>query len=94
MEFLGDKGNVITIKGKSSEARNFYLESLKIIRASPESEKGAKSDSKGKRDMERRDLPSDSRVMMINLDPRADFEHRSAQPKSNQVKIQVGKSES
>jgi hypothetical protein len=53
-----------------------------------------KSDTKGKTKMERRDIPKNSRVMMKNFDPWADFEYQRPEPEGDQVEIQVKKKES
>jgi hypothetical protein len=72
MNFPGENRSVVTVHGKSSDARKCYQESLKIPKAP--SIPPVKAEEKGKQKMERRDLIRDVGVMMTNLDPRADFE--------------------
>jgi hypothetical protein len=74
MKFPAQRGTVITIRGKGSKVRNYYLKSLKIVKTSPDSH-------------ERRDLPKDSRVMITNMDPRADFKYQRTQLEGDQIEI-------
>jgi hypothetical protein len=67
MKFLGENGSVVTVRGKNSDARKCYQESLKIMKSPSISPVTA--EEKGKQKMEKRDLIRDAGVMMTNLDP-------------------------
>ena len=88
MKFPGENGSVVTVRGKSSDARKCYQESLKITKSPSILPVTAKE--KGKQKMERRDLMRDAGVMMTNLDPRADFEYQRPQPEGDQILVQIG----
>ena len=77
MKFPGENGSVITVRGKGSDARRCYQESLKITKTPTQPIEFP--EGKGKKKMERRDSPQEARVMMTNLDPRADFEEQRPQ---------------
>jgi hypothetical protein len=91
LKFPGDDGSVVTVRGKSSDARRCYQESLKITKTPPiplDTHEG-----KGKKKMERWELIHDARIMMTNLDPQADFEEQRPQPEGDQILVQIGPKE-
>jgi hypothetical protein len=88
MKFPGEYGSVVTVRGKSSDARRCYQESLKITKKPPRP--AEIHEGKGKKKMEHRDLIHEAGVMMKNLDPRADFQEQRPQPKGDQILVQIG----
>jgi hypothetical protein len=87
MKFPGEKGFVIIVRGKGSDARRYYQESLKIMKTPIQPVEVP--EGKGKK-MERRDSTQGAGVMMTNLDPRADFEEQRPQPEGEQILFQIG----
>jgi hypothetical protein len=66
IRFPGERGTIIMIRGKGSEARHCYLESLKIVKSPHAAHEDP--ETKGRRKMERRDVPKDGGVVMTNSD--------------------------
>jgi hypothetical protein len=91
MKFHGEDGSVITVRGKGSDARRCYQESLKITKTPVEP--AEIHEGKGKNKMERRDFPQEAGIMMNNLDPRADSEEQRPQPEGHQILVQIGHKE-
>jgi hypothetical protein len=85
MKFLGDQEEVITIRGNKDEARECYKESLKISKTPSE-----ESLPLTNRSFQRRDPPKESGVLMLNLDPRSDFEYQRPQPEGDLISVQIG----
>jgi hypothetical protein len=85
MKFPGCQGDVITIRGNKDETRECYMESLKISKAL----NGADLSSDN-RCFQPRDPPKDSAVLMLNLDPMADFEYQRPQPEGDLITVQIG----
>jgi hypothetical protein len=90
MKFPGDRGEIVTIRGKGLKAQLYYLESLKITKTMPvqeqEEEKNAKKEAKGKQKLIRRDAA----IMMTDIDPRGELQHERPEPEGDSVEIQVG----
>jgi hypothetical protein len=85
MKFPGEDGSVITVRGKGSDARRWYQESLKITKTPIQPVEI--HEGKGKKKMERRDSPHEAGVMMTNLDPRANFEEQGPQLEGEQILV-------
>jgi hypothetical protein len=85
MKFSGDQGEVITIRSNKGEARECYKESLKISKTPNE-----ESLPPTNRSFQRRDPPKESGVLMLNLDPRSDFEYQRPQPEGDMISVQIG----
>ena len=85
MKFSGNQGEVITIRGNKDEARECYKESLKISKTPSE-----ESLPSTNRSFQRRDPPKESRVLMLNLYPRSDFEYQRPQPEEDLISVQIG----
>ena len=88
MKFPGEKGSVITVRGKGNDARRCYQQSLKIMKTPIQPVEVP--EGKGKTKKERRDSTQGVGVMMTNLDPRADFEEQRPQPEGEQILVQIG----
>jgi hypothetical protein len=91
MKFPGDRGDIVTIRGKGPEAQLYYLESLKITKTMPVQEQEKvketqRKETKGKQKLVRRD----EAVMMTDLDPRGELQHERPEPEGDSVEIQLG----
>jgi hypothetical protein len=84
MKFPGDQGEIITVRGNKDEDRECYKESLKISKAPNEESLPSTNIS-----FQRRDPPNESAVLMLNLDPRADFEYQRPQPEGDLITVQI-----
>jgi hypothetical protein len=84
MKFPGDQGEVITIRGNKDEARECYKESLKISKTPNE-----ESLPSTNRSFQQRDPLKASGVLMLNLDPRSDFEYHRPQPEADLITVQI-----
>ena len=85
MKFSGEDGSVITVRGKGSDARRCFQESLKITKTPIQPVEI--HERKGKKKMERRDSPHEAGIMMTNLDPRANFEEQGPQLEGEQILV-------
>jgi hypothetical protein len=87
MKFPKEDVSIVRIRGKSSDARRCYQESLKIAKMPPMPSEI--HEGKGKKKMEHRDLAHDAGVMITNLDPRADFEEKRSQSEGDQILVHI-----